>query len=147
MSSINSPIDITLKPVCSDDHISRLRTTVYIGNAHYDADEIFDSLPISLAACKCVDYTDGKIKACASRGAVPIEAEKTVGIFGPQISYKFGREVNGTLKVIYELDTERHDPYARNPGFSIAEHDRGVTVAGVTFLMIPCDKPYEYRVS
>lgn len=147
MSSINSPIDITLKPVCSDDHISRLRTTVYIGNAHYDADEIFDSLPISLASCKCADYTDGKIKACDSRGAVPIEAEKTVGIFGPQISYKFGREVNGTLKVIYELDTERHDPYARNPGFSIAEHDRGVTVAGVTFLLIPCDKPYEYRVS
>ena len=81
MNSINSPINITLKPVCTDNHISRLETTVFIESAHYDEGEVFDSLPLSLASCKCADYTNGNIKAHDLDGSVPIESEKNIGMF------------------------------------------------------------------
>ncbi len=147
MGSINSAVNITIHPVVDKNHISHLKTAVYIENAHYDAGEVFDSLPLSLASCKCADYSNGRITANDPIGNVQIDAVRTSGMFGPQTSYKFCREVNGPLTVIYELDTVKHNPYSRDPGFSIAGHDHGITVAGLTFLLIPSDKSYKFQIT
>lgn len=146
MSSINGSVNLTLRPLVSEKVTNLLKVTVEIENANYEKGELFDAMAFSLAACKCEEYNSSTLTASDDNGEVPILFEKGVGQFGPQNEYKFNREVHGNLKVTYTASVPKHDPYARNPGFSLARHDYGITGAGLAFLLLPSGE-FDYSLN
>ena len=138
-------VQLTLKPIAQQDKVVRLQTTVSIPDAHYAAGELFDSIPISVATCPGAGYREGQIAASDELGAVEITISRTVGICGPQYSYCFARDVAGRLELTYTFDARDRDPYGRDPGFTFCRHDRGATVSGINFLLLPQEERF-YRV-
>lgn len=128
---------IALKPEVAGDEIVSLKVTVRMPDAAYLSREQFDTMPVTLASCRCTCYEGGDITARDALGDVPINIEREVGCYGPQLSYSFGRDTNGELTLCYSCTLPDFDPTARNPGLSLCRHERGVTGAGLTFLLLP----------
>lgn len=128
---------MTLRPRCRGGVMETLETALVLEGAAYGAGELFDALPLSLAACRSSVYDAQSMTAADDDGPVEMLFGQGVGPFGPQREYRFGRAVHGRVRITYTASVPKHDPFARNPGFALARHDRGITGAGLTFLLLP----------
>lgn len=134
---MTNTVHLVFRPRCTGRTIDTLQIQLTIDNATYNKGDLFDALAHSIAGCSCAVYDAEHMTVSDDAGAIAMQISQGIGPFGPQREYRFGRTVKGCLTVSYELSIPRHDPFARNPGFSPARHDHGITGAGLTFLLLP----------
>ena len=133
----NKTVYVTLRPHYENGIVTQLQIRLVIDGEEYREGDVFDALPLSLASCNCTLYDADSFHASDNNGDVSMEFRQGMGHFGPQREYVFGRDTSGKLTIMYEASVAAFNPYKRNPGFSLAAHDHGVTGAGLTFLLLP----------
>lgn len=130
-------VQITLKPQMAGGVVDTLKTTVVMEQAAYQAGDVFDSLPLTLAVSKSANYTAEDFDCEDEAGKFGMVCESTMGMFGPQTSYKFDRDVSGKVIISYVAKALTKEPMKGDPGFSLFKNERGCTAAGLIFMLLP----------
>ncbi|WP_281165130.1 aminotransferase class I/II-fold pyridoxal phosphate-dependent enzyme [Liquorilactobacillus sicerae] len=127
-------VKITLKPF---DQAHQLEFIAEFKTVKYQAGDLFDTLPESVATCPSARYDHETLKFLSSGQNVAYHFEKVQGANGVERRYIFDQAVTGNLQVIGKLTSQVRDPYHGDPGMNFLQHDTGTTVAALMFILLP----------
>lgn len=134
---MNSRVNIQLQPIAEEGVVTKLRTTLEMTDASFKQGEVFDSLPVTLASCESASYTGEEVRGTDEAGSFTMTRAESKGSYGPEYTYLFPRDTQGTVTLCYDARVLVRDEMKGDPGLSVYRKENGCTACGMLFLLLP----------
>jgi hypothetical protein len=127
--------------------IEYMRVTYELQEPRIGRGEVLAKIHLVTASIPVCEFGEEGLSASDNLGELPLYVCEGPGDYGPARFWRVERPTDGDVRLTYRVFPRvLPEGYRASPYFDLRNEDGGVNGAGVTFMVLPPDKPYRLSV-